>query len=108
MSNASASSVTSDISTLTIGSDDRILEDDEDEEIIASHGTYIDEDKTYQLMEGIIINEKFADDPKKYFENKLMTAIFRKVWSKLSTNLDSLAGLHTGLKARHLFFKLHF
>lgn len=93
-----ASSAMSDISTLTITdtNNERLINEEEEEEIFASHGTYIDEDKTFHVMEGIVLNEKFADDPKKYFEDKLMTAIFRKVWAKLSTNLDSLARLHSG------------
>ena len=69
----------------------------EDEEIIASHGTYIDEDKSYQALEGVVLNEKFSEDPKKYFEKKLMTAIFRKVWSKVSMQLDGLVNMHTGM-----------
>ena len=48
------------------------------------------------MLEGVVLNEKFTEDPKKYFENKLMTAIFRKVWTKLSYQLDDLANLHTG------------
>jgi hypothetical protein len=76
---------------------DRALVDQEEEEILAVHGTYIDEDKTFQLLEGVTLNEKFSEDPKKYFENKLMTAIFRKVWAKLSVNLDHVANLHTGI-----------
>ena len=48
------------------------------------------------MLEGVVLNEKFTEDPKKYFENKLMTAIFRKVWTKLSYQLDDLANMHTG------------
>ena len=61
------------------------------------HGTYIDEDKSYQALEGVVLNEKFSEDPKKYFEKKLMTAIFRKVWSKVSMQLDGLVNMHTGM-----------
>ena len=63
---------------------------------IASDGNYVDEDKSYYALEGVVLNEKFTEDPKKYFEKKLMTAIFRKIWSKLSTKLDGLANMHTG------------
>ena len=48
------------------------------------------------MLEGVVLNEKFTEDPKKYFEDKLMTAIFRKVWTKLSYQLDDLANMHTG------------
>ena len=44
----------------------------------------------------MVLNEKFSEDPKKYFEKKLMTAIFRKVWSKVSMQLDGLVNMHTG------------
>ena len=47
-------------------------------------------------MEGVTINEKFTEDPKKYFQEKLMTAIFRKVWSKISKKLDVVANMHAG------------
>ncbi len=75
------------MSVLSLGSEtlkNEQHEDGEEEEILAIDGTYIDEDKSFQLMEGITLNEKFTEDPKKYFQEKLMTAIFRKVWSKIS------------------------
>ena len=57
----------------------------------------MDEEKSYQMMEGVTLNEKFSQDPKKYFEEKLMTAIFRKVWHKVSAKLDIVANLHSGM-----------
>ena len=71
-------------------------EDFEEEEILAIDGTYVDEEKNFQLMEGVTLNEKFTEDPKKYFEQKLMTAIFRKVWAKVSQKLDVVANMHAG------------
>ena len=47
-------------------------------------------------MEGITLNEKFTEDPKKYFQEKLMNAIFRKVLSKISRKLDVVANMHAG------------
>ena len=70
--------------------------DAEEEEVFASHGNYIDEDKHFQLMEGVTLNEKFTEDPKKYFEDKLMTAIFRKVWFRVTKKLEVVANLHAG------------
>ena len=52
-------------------------------------------------MEGVTINEKFTEDPKKYFQEKLMTAIFRKVWSKISKKLDDVANMHAGKDVYH-------
>ena len=92
----SASSIISDVSLVSLGSETG-KEVDHEEEILAIEGTYVDEEKNYQLMEGVTLNEKFTQDPKKYFEEKLMTAIFRKVWGKISTKLDMVANLHTGL-----------
>ena len=63
---------------------------------MAIDGTYVDEDKSFQLMEGITLNEKFTEDPKKYFQEKLMNAIFRKVLSKISRKLDVVANMHAG------------
>lgn len=99
----SASSISSEISLLSLGTEIKIQENEESEEILASDGIYIDEDRNFQLMEGVSLNEKFTQDPKKYFQDKLMTAIFRKVWSKLSKKLDVVANLHAG-KPRSKFF----
>ena len=94
--NPSASSIMSDISLVSLCSETQANEVDENEEILAIDGTYVDEEKSYQMMEGVTLNEKFSQDPKKYFEEKLMTAIFRKVWHKVSEKLDIVANLHSG------------
>lgn len=91
----SASSISSDISLMSLGNE-TFKNEEQDEEIIASHGTYVDEDKSFQCMEGVTLNEKFSADPKKYFQDKLMMAIFRKVWSKISRKLDVVATMHAG------------
>lgn len=93
--NPSASSIMSDISLVSLCSETQANEVDENEEILAIDGTYVDEEKSYQMMEGVTLNEKFSQDPKKYFEEKLMTAIFRKVWHKVSEKLDIVANLHS-------------
>ena len=94
--NPSASSIMSDISLVSLCSETQANEVDENEEILAIDGTYVDEEKSYQMMEGVTLNEKFSQDPKKYFEEKLMTAIFRKVWHRVSEKLDIVANLHSG------------
>ena len=94
--NPSASSIMSDISLVSLNSEIRENENAEEEEILAIDGIYVDEEKSYQMMEGVALNEKFSQDPKKYFEEKLMTAIFRKVWHKVSAKLDIVANLHSG------------
>ena len=86
----------SDISLVSLCSETQANEVDENEEILAIDGTYVDEEKSYQMMEGVTLNEKFSQDPKKYFEEKLMTAIFRKVWHRVSEKLDIVANLHSG------------
>ena len=47
------------------------------EEVFASHGNYIDDsenkDMAY-LMEGFTLNERFEEQPKQYFENKVKPA----------------------------------
>lgn len=91
----SASSISSEISLMSLGAE-TFKNEDQDEEIIAEHGTYVDEDKSFQCMEGVTLNEKFSADPKKYFQDKLMMAIFRKVWSKISRKLDVVATMHAG------------
>ena len=52
------------------------------EETYASHGTYysLSEDAdsdSRNLLEGLTINERFEEEPKAYFEEKVMTAVFR-------------------------------
>ena len=114
--NPSASSIMSDISLVSLCSETQANEVDENEEILAIDGTYVDEEKSYQMMEGVTLNEKFSQDPKKYFEEKLMTAIFRKVWHKVSEKLDIVANLHSGKfppkknhrKDRNFFFQIGF
>ena len=103
--NPSASSIMSDISLVSLCSETHANEVDENEEILAIDGTYVDEEKSYQMMEGVTLNEKFSQDPKKYFEEKLMTAIFRKVWHKVSEKLDIVANLHSGKFPKNLVVK---
>ena len=103
--NPSASSIMSDISLVSLCSETQANEVDENEEILAIDGTYVDEEKSYQMMEGVTLNEKFSQDPKKYFEEKLMTAIFRKVWHKVSEKLDIVANLHSGKFPKNLVVK---
>ena len=103
--NPSASSIMSDISLVSLCSETQANEVDENEEILAIDGTYVDEEKSYQMMEGVTLNEKFSQDPKKYFEEKLMTAIFRKVWHKVSEKLDIVANLHSGKLPKNLVVK---
>ena len=81
---------------MSLGNETTVPNNGEEEEIFAIDGTYVDEDKQLQLMEGVTLNEKFTEDPKKYFEEKLMMAIFRKVWSKISQRLDLVANMHSG------------
>ena len=56
------------------------------EETYAAHGNYVSDDSdpggngpTTYLMEGLTINERFEAEPREYFEDKIMTAVFRKV-----------------------------
>ena len=57
-------------------------------------------------MEGITLNEKFTEDPKKYFQEKLMNAIFRKVLSKISRKLDVVANMHAGKYQITIFYSI--
>lgn len=52
------------------------------QEVFASHGRYVDEDQSNSsyIMDGLTINERFECDPKDYFEDKIMNAVFRKVY----------------------------
>ena len=51
------------------------------EETYLSHGTYYlteaEESESRNLLEGLSINERFEEEPKAYFEEKVMTAVFR-------------------------------
>ncbi|TRY80997.1 hypothetical protein TCAL_08854, partial [Tigriopus californicus] len=66
-----------------------------EEETFASHGRYVDEDQSNScyIMDGLTINERFECDPKDYFEDKIMNAVFRKVWSQLSEEYEDIVTL---------------
>lgn len=74
---------------------DETKSDDISEEVFASHGRYVDEDQSNSsyIMDGLTINERFECDPKDYFEDKIMNAVFRKVWSQLSEEYEDIVTL---------------
>ena len=61
----------------------------------ASHGTYVegDQDGIFkgEHVEVMATNTRFKDNPSQYLNDKLMEAVFRKIWSTVvAKNIQTL------------------
>lgn len=65
-------------------------EDANSEEVFALDGDYDANEEEDNVMEGFSINERFQENAKEYFEDKVFKAIFRNVWSGMSEELTGL------------------
>ena len=63
------------------------------EVIYASHGTYVEDAHQDAIFKGEAIptNTKFRENPSQYLQDKLMEAVFRKIWSTVvAKNIQTL------------------